>query len=323
MNKPIMEVQGLKKHFPIADTVPFKSSKMAVKAVDGIDFDLYKGETFGIVGESGCGKSTLARLINQLITPTSGTVNFNGVDLAKLSQKEIRSARKSIQMVFQNPDASLDPRKKIDYLISEPLKIHNIGTKEERKQKVVDLLSTVGMSAYHAERYPHEFSGGQKQRINIARALALNPDVVICDEPVSALDVSIQAQVINLLKRLQKEFDLTYIFISHDLNVVRYICDRIAVMYLGRIVEIGTFDQIYQNPKHPYTKALLSAIPKESPFDKKERTVLNGDLPSPVNPPNGCHFHTRCPFAMEKCKQESPILQSVNQGHSVSCFLHE
>ena len=300
MDKTILEVQGLKKHFPVSNSLPFQSSKIAVKAVDGINFEVYKGETFGIVGESGCGKSTLARLINQLITPTDGIVNFNGVDLASLSAKKIREARKSIQMVFQNPDASLNPRKKIDYLISEPLKIHGIGTKEERQKRVVELLETVGLSAYHAERYPHEFSGGQKQRVNIARALALNPEVVICDEPVSALDVSVQAQVINLLKRLQKELDLTYIFISHDLNVVRYICDRIAVMYLGRIVEIGTYEEIYESPKHPYTKALLSSVPKESPLEKKERTILKGDLPSPLNPPKGCHFHTRCPFVTPK-----------------------
>lgn len=322
MTESIIKVRDLKKHFPIDSAIPFKKSHQSVKAVDGVNFDVYKGETLGIVGESGCGKSTLARLVNQLIHPSNGSVEFKGKDLATLSPKDIRATRKSIQMVFQNPDASLDPRKTIEYLIAEPLVIHKIGTKDSRRKRVLELLETVGLSSYHADRYPHEFSGGQKQRINIARALALNPDVIICDEPVSALDVSVQAQVINLLKSLQKEFDLTYIFISHDLNVVRYMCDRIAVMYLGRIVETGTFKQIYDAPKHPYTKALLSAIPKENPFEHKEHVILKGDVPSPINPPSGCHFHERCLYAMDKCKTVAPELQSLEKENQVACHLY-
>lgn len=322
MTESIIKVRDLKKHFPIQSAIPFKKSHQSVKAVDGVNFDVYKGETLGIVGESGCGKSTLARLVNQLIHPSNGSVEFRGKDLATLSPKDIRATRKSIQMVFQNPDASLDPRKTIEFLIAEPLVIHKIGTKVSRRKRVLELLETVGLSSYHADRYPHEFSGGQKQRINIARALALNPDVIICDEPVSALDVSVQAQVINLLKSLQKEFDLTYIFISHDLNVVRYMCDRIAVMYLGKIVETGTFEQIYDDPLHPYTKALLSAIPKENPFEQTEHVILKGDVPSPINPPSGCHFHERCLYAMDKCKTVAPELQSLEKENQVACHLY-
>lgn len=321
MSEVIIKVDNLKKHFPIDDPLPFKKSTQSVKAVDGVSFEVYRGETLGIVGESGCGKSTMARLINQLIRPTSGSVEFKGQDLAKLGTAEIRSSRKSIQMVFQNPYASLDPRKTIEQLIMEPLVIHGIGDKGSRKQRVQELLEVVGLSSYHGERYPHEFSGGQRQRINIARALALNPDVIICDEPVSALDVSVQAQVINLLKDLQKQFGLTYLFISHDLNVVKYMCDRIAVMYLGKIVEMGTYKEIYENPSHPYTQALLSAIPKEDPFEKKERILLKGDVPSPVNPPSGCHFHQRCPYAVDICKTERPELLDKECGHKVSCHL--
>lgn len=321
MGEIIIKVDNLKKHFPIADPLPFKKSTQSVKAVDGVSFEVFRGETLGIVGESGCGKSTMARLINQLIRPTSGSVEFKGQDLAKLDTKNIRSSRKSIQMVFQNPYASLDPRKTVEKLIMEPLIIHRIGDKASRKKRVQQLLEVVGLSSYHGERYPHEFSGGQRQRINIARALALNPDVIICDEPVSALDVSVQAQVINLLKDLQKQFGLTYLFISHDLNVVKYMCDRIAVMYLGKIVEMGTYKEIYENPKHPYTQALLSAIPKEGPYAKKERILLKGDVPSPVNPPSGCHFHQRCPYAIDICKTERPVLKEKSCGHKVSCHL--
>lgn len=321
MSEVIIKVENLKKHFPIDDPLPFKKSTQSVKAVDGVSFEVFRGETLGIVGESGCGKSTMARLINQLIRPTSGSVEFNGQDLAKLGTAEIRSSRKSIQMVFQNPYASLDPRKTIEQLIMEPLIIHGIGDKASRKKRVQELLEVVGLSSYHGERYPHEFSGGQRQRINIARALALNPDVIICDEPVSALDVSVQAQVINLLKDLQKQFGLTYLFISHDLNVVKYMCDRIAVMYLGKIVEMGTYKEIYEKPSHPYTQALLSAIPKEGPNEKKERILLKGDVPSPVNPPSGCHFHQRCPYAVDICKKERPDLNEKLCGHKVSCHL--
>ncbi|WP_223593888.1 ABC transporter ATP-binding protein [Neobacillus bataviensis] len=323
MAEAIIKVENLKKHFPIQDPLPFKKSKLSVKAVDGVSFEVFRGETLGIVGESGCGKSTMARLINQLIRPSDGKVVFKGQDLASMGTKEIRASRKSIQMVFQNPYASLDPRKTIKQLIAEPLEIHKVGDPLSRKTRVQELLEVVGLSSYHADRYPHEFSGGQRQRINIARALALNPDVIICDEPVSALDVSVQAQVINLLKDLQKKFDLTYIFISHDLNVVRYMCDRIAVMYLGKIVEIGTFAEIYETPLHPYTKALLSAIPKESPYDKRERILLKGDVPSPVNPPAGCHFHQRCPYAMDICKTARPELKQHEAKQRVACHLIE
>ncbi|WP_409274087.1 ABC transporter ATP-binding protein [Neobacillus sp. SCS-31] len=323
MAEAILKVENIKKHFPISNPLPFKKSTQSVKAVDGVSFDVYPGETLGIVGESGCGKSTMARLINQLIRPTDGKVLFKGQDLANLADKDLRVSRKSIQMVFQNPYASLDPRKTIRQLLAEPLEIHQVGDRKSRNERVIELLEVVGLNSYHADRYPHEFSGGQRQRINIARALALNPDVIICDEPVSALDVSVQAQVINLLKDLQEKFGLTYIFISHDLNVVRYMCDRIAVMYLGKIVEIGTYKEIYENPLHPYTKALLSAVPTESPYEKKERIILTGDVPSPVNPPSGCHFHKRCPFAMDICKTAVPVLEQRDLQQKVACHLYE
>src|SRR5699024_1585787 len=309
------------KHFPIKNSVPFKKSRQSVKAVDGLDFFVYPGETFGVVGESGCGKSTMARLINQLIRPSSGHVLFKGDNLVGMNSEQLRTTRKSIQMVFQDPFASLDPRKTVGELIAEPLVIHKVGDKHSRQRRVKELLEVVGLESHHAERLPHEFSGGQRQRVNIARTLALNPEVVICDEPVSALDVSVQAQVINLLKKLQRQFDLTYIFISHDLNVVRYMCDRIAVMYLGKIVEMGTYEEIYDHPKHPYTQALLSAIPKESPDEKKEQIILKGSVPSPINPPSGCPFHERCPFAMDMCKTNTPDLQDVGGGHIASCHL--
>lgn len=263
----------------------------------------------------------MARLITQLIRPTAGSVLFKSKDLVTLSEQEMKKERKSIQMIFQNPYASLDPRKTVEQLIMEPLLIHGVGTKLEQKKRVKELLEVVGLSEYHAQRYPHEFSGGQRQRINIARALTLNPDLVICDESVSALDVSIQAQVINLLKDLQSQFQLTYMFISHDLNVVRYISDRIAVMYLGRVVELGTYEEIYRSPQHPYTRALLSAVPKESPFEEKQQIILSGDVPSPMNPPSGCHFHKRCPYATEACKTDSPVLRDYQNGHMVACHL--
>lgn len=319
MSDVILEVKNLKKYFPIRDRLFSSKATNYVRAVDDVSFDVYKGETLGIVGESGCGKSTTARLINQLIRPTAGSVKFKGQDLASLRAAEIRQARRSIQMVFQDPYASLDPRHKVKHLIMEPLTIHKVGTKKERERKVDELLEVVGLASYHGERYPHEFSGGQRQRINIARALALNPDLIICDEPVSALDVSIQAQVINLLQHLQEEFHLTYLFIAHDLGVVEYVSDRIAVMYLGKIVELGTGEQIYQNPQHPYTRALLSAVPKQSPREKKERIVLSGDVPSPIHPPTGCHFHPRCPFATDRCKTERPVAQMYRDGHTVAC----
>ncbi|PAE20102.1 peptide ABC transporter substrate-binding protein [Bacillus sp. 7504-2] len=317
----LLEVKDLKKHFPVSNYIPFKKSTQSVKAVDGVNFKVYPGETLGIVGESGCGKSTMARLVNQLIKPTSGEVNFKKKNLIEMDARTLRATRKKIQMIFQDPYASLDPRLKIGELIAEPLVIHNVGNKESRRERVEELLETVGLNKRYAARYPHEFSGGQRQRINIARALALHPELVICDEPVSALDVSVQAQVINLLKKLQKEFNLTYIFISHDLNVVRYMCDRIAVMYLGKIVEIGTYEEIYSNPRHPYTKALFSAIPKENPFEEKERIILKGQVPSPLNPPSGCSFHERCPFAVDICKTTVPKVVTPENTHQVSCHL--
>ncbi|ASN04240.1 ABC transporter ATP-binding protein [Virgibacillus necropolis] len=321
MTEAILKVRNLKKHFPLSSPIPFKKSRQSVKAVDGLDFDVYPGETLGVVGESGCGKSTMARLVNQLITPSEGIVEFKGKNLVHMGKEDLRVSRKSIQMIFQNPYASLSPRKNVGQLIAEPLVIFNVGDAESRNKRVSDLLEIVGLKKYHARRYPHEFSGGQRQRINIARALALNPEIIICDEAVSALDVSVQAQIINLLKDLQKEFNLTYIFISHDLNVVRYTCDRIAVMYLGKIVEIGTYKDIYENPAHPYTKALLSAIPKESPHGDKDQIILKGSVPSPINPPSGCPFHERCPVAMEKCKTVVPEFINVGNGHEASCHL--
>lgn len=321
MSNKLLQVKEVKKHFEISNKIPFFKNKESVKAVDNISFEVNKGETLGIVGESGCGKSTVARLVSQIISPTSGDIIYEDYNLNKLTKKEQKEIRRSIQMVFQDPYSTLNPRKKIGDLISEPLIVHNIGDKKERRQVVENLLETVGINKRFYDRFPHEFSGGQRQRINIARALALNPSLVICDEPVSALDVSIQAQVLNLLKNLQKEFDLTYIFISHDLNVVRYICDRIAVMYLGKIVEIGTYQEIYDNPKHPYTKALLSSIPKESPFDSIERIPLKGNVPSPINPPSGCSFHERCPFAIDICKVREPLLYSDDDNHLAACHV--
>ncbi len=321
MTEALLKVRNLKKHFPLESPVPFKKSHQSVKAVDGVSFEIFPGETLGIVGESGCGKSTMARLVNQLITPTEGSVELEGENLVGMDKEKLRTSRKKIQMVFQDPYASLDPRKTVGELIAEPLAIHKVGNKASRIKRVQELLEVVGLREFHAARYPHEFSGGQRQRINIARALALQPDIIICDEPVSALDVSVQAQVINLLKKLQKDFNLTYIFISHDLNVVRYMCDRIAVMYLGKIVEMGSYQEIYVNPQHPYTKALLSAIPKESPHDKKERILLKGSVPSPIDPPAGCHFHERCPFAMDICKTNAPELVDISPGHQGSCHL--
>ncbi|MFD1039365.1 ABC transporter ATP-binding protein [Virgibacillus byunsanensis] len=317
----LLEVKDLKKHFAVSNNVPFKKSTQSVKAVDGVNFKVYSGETLGVVGESGCGKSTMARLVNQLIKPTGGVVNFNNENLIEMDSDTLRGTRKKIQMIFQDPYASLDPRIKVGELIEEPLVIHKVGDKESRRKRVEELLEVVGLNKRFADRYPHEFSGGQRQRINIARALTLNPELVICDEPVSALDVSVQAQVINLLKKLQEEFNLTYIFISHDLNVVRYMCDRIAVMYLGKIVEVGNYEEIYSNPQHPYTKALFSAIPKESPFENKERIIVKGTVPSPLNPPSGCSFHERCPVAIDICKTTEPKVVTTDNQHQASCHL--
>lgn len=313
----ILEVKDLKKYFPV------KGKKgISVKAVDGVNFGIKQGETFGLVGESGCGKSTVARLIIKLYNETGGQILFNGNDITKLPKSEMKKFRRDIQMVFQDPYASLNPRMTVERTLIDPLNIHGIGTPEERKNKVLELLEVVGLDKRYAKRYPHEFSGGQRQRIGIARALALNPKFIILDEAVSALDVSIQSQIINLLQELQQKYKLTYFFISHDLSVIEYMCSTIGVMYLGKIVEIGTKDDIFRNQKHPYTQALLSAIPTLDVENKKKAIILKGDLPSPSNPPSGCAFHTRCNAAREICRLEPPCTVTVDGAHKVMCNLY-
>ncbi len=321
MSKPLLRVEGLKQHFPIHKGLIGRTVGH-VKAVDDVSFHVNAGETLGIVGESGCGKSTTGRAIMQLLEPTAGIVEFQGQDLTKMSAKEIRKVRADIQMVFQDPYASLNPRHTIGKILEEPLLVHSDISAKERRQKVIEFLKIVGLSEYHAKRYPHQFSGGQRQRIGIARALMTNPKLIIADEPVSALDVSIQAQVLNLMQDLQKEFNLTYIFIAHDLGVVRHISDRVAVMYLGKIVEITESENLYANPLHPYTQALLSAVPVPDPNYVKEQIIIEGDMPSPANPPSGCSFHTRCPFKMDVCTQITPVLAEEETGHSVACHLY-
>jgi oligopeptide/dipeptide ABC transporter ATP-binding protein len=318
VEQPLLEVKGLKKYFPYKQGM--LSRKVGhVRAVDGLDFFVKRGETLGIVGESGCGKSTTGQLILQLLEPTEGEIWFEGRDLTKLGPEEIRQTRKDLQIIFQDPYASLNPRMKVEDIIAEPLKVHGIHQPSEIKKAVSELLSVVGLGEHHRKRHPHEFSGGQRQRIGIARALALKPKLVVCDEPVSALDVSIQAQILNLLRKLQKEFQLTYIFIAHGLPAVKHISDRIAVMYLGKIVELAQRDQLFAKPRHPYTEALLSAVPVPDPTLRKERIILQGDLPSPSNPPMGCSFHTRCPYAQQICRETSPVLVEHESGHYASC----
>ena len=322
---PILEVKGLKKYFPIRKGLLLREAGQ-VKAVDDITFSVKKGETLGLVGESGCGKSTLGRSIIRLYEPTGGTVMFNGKDFLGLSGNELRSARKNIQMIFQDPFASLDPRMTVGTILTEPYEIHGIGTSESRKTRVRELLETVGLKASHMNRYPHEFSGGQKQRISIARALALEPALIIADEPVSALDVSIQAQILNLLKDLQTKFKLTYVFISHDLSVIEHVCDRIAVMYLGKIVEIANRDDLFAHPHHPYTQALLASIPKIGMGKQKIKKSLKGEVPSPINPPTGCYFHPRCQFIKDGCAKDMPKLFDVEKSgslavHQSACWL--
>jgi oligopeptide/dipeptide ABC transporter ATP-binding protein len=318
MAEPILKVDNLKKYFPIGGG--FLEKKLQwVKALDGVSFTVNEGETFGVVGESGCGKTTLGRTILHLVEPTEGQIIFQGKDISHLSKDKLRRLRKEMQIIFQDPYASLNGRLKVSYIIQEPLIINKIGSRREQEKKVIDLLEVVGLNSSHASKYPHEFSGGQRQRIGIARALSLNPKLVICDEPVSALDVSIQSQVLNLLKELQNEFALTYIFISHDLSVVRYISDRVAVMYLGKFMELAAKNDLYQNPLHPYTQALLSAIPVPKVNVKKEQIILEGDVPSPSNPPAGCRFSTRCPIVDKICIEKDPVFREVFPAHYVAC----
>jgi oligopeptide transport system ATP-binding protein len=324
---PILEVTDLVKHFPIKKGILFDRQIGAVKAVDGVSLTVAAGETLGLVGESGCGKSTLARSILQLIEPTSGSVRFDGREITDLSPPEMRRLRPRMQMIFQDPYASLNPRKRVAQIIGDPMKLHGIVESSEVKPRVQELLEIVGLNPEHYNRYPHEFSGGQRQRIGIARALALKPKLIVADEPVSALDVSIQAQIINLLEDLQDEFGLAYLFVAHDLGVVRHVADRIAVMYLGKIVELGPSDAVYTRPIHPYTQSLLTAIPIPDPRANRERqrVVLQGDVPSPANPPSACRFHTRCPFATEVCSTDEPEFIDYGNGHFAACHhpLHQ
>ncbi len=317
----LLKVEGLKKFFPINGGV--LSKKIGeVKAVNDISFYVKKGETLGIVGESGCGKSTTGRLLMRLIDPTEGSIVFEDKEIMSMSKKQLRQVRRDIQMVFQDPYASLNPRHSIQQILEEPLIVHGIGNKKERANRVAEMIDVVGLSSYHLKRYPHQFSGGQRQRIGIARALMTKPKLIIADEPVSALDVSIQAQVLNLLKDVQKEFGLTYIFIAHDLGVVRHISDRVGVMYLGRMVELSGSEELYEQPLHPYTQALLSSVPIPDPDIKRESIILTGDIPSASNPPSGCAFHTRCQHAMEVCKTINPVYQEIKAGHYAACHLH-
>ncbi|MBM3225364.1 MAG: dipeptide ABC transporter ATP-binding protein [Candidatus Tectomicrobia bacterium] len=315
---PLLEVKHLKKHFPIKGGV-FSKTIGYVYAVDDVNFTLGKGETLGLVGESGCGKSTTGRTILRLIEPTDGSIYFEGQDITKLDKGAMRSLRREMQIIFQDPYASLNPRMTVGSIIGEPLEIHKIAKGSEKEERVASLLQKVGLRAEDMRKYPHEFSGGQRQRIGIARALALNPKLIVCDEPVSALDVSIQAQVINLLEDLQEEFGLSYLFIAHNLNVVEHISNRVAVMYLGQIVELASDEDLYRNPQHPYTEALLSAVPIPDPTIKKERIILEGDVPSPINPPKGCHFHTRCMHKDKICEEVEPEFKDIGGGHWVAC----
>jgi oligopeptide transport system ATP-binding protein len=321
-NGTLMKVRDLKMHFPITQGIVIQRRVGAIKAVDGISFDVFRGETLGLVGESGCGKSTAGRAILQLYRPTAGEVYFEGENLIELKGERLRQMRRRMQMIFQDPYASLNPRMTVGDIIGEPLTVHNISKGKARRERVQELLKVVGLNPYFVNRYPHEFSGGQRQRIGVARALAVQPDFIICDEPISALDVSIQAQIINLLEDLQSQFDLTYLFIAHDLSVVRHISDRVAVMYLGKIMELTDRHELYYNPLHPYTQALLSAVPIPDPRveEKRQRIILEGDVPSPANPPVGCNFNTRCPVAMDICFQQEPDFLDVGGEHRVACW---
>jgi peptide/nickel transport system ATP-binding protein len=313
-HQQLVNVRKLVKHFAV------EGSDDVVRAVDGVSFEIFRGETLGLVGESGCGKSTVGRCLLRLIEPTSGEINFEGRDVLKLGKTELREMRRQMQIVFQDPYASLNPRMKVGDIVGEPLVIHKVGTKKERNERVAELLKRVGLDPDYRKRYSHEFSGGQRQRIGVARTLALNPKLIVADEPVSALDVSVQAQVVNLLQDLQKEFGLAYLFISHGLAVVEHISNRVAVMYLGRIVEVASAAELYARALHPYTQALLSAIPVPDPKQKRERIVLQGDVPTPINPPSGCRFRTRCPIAIDECARIDPELREVSPGHTVACI---
>ncbi|MCP5150422.1 MAG: dipeptide ABC transporter ATP-binding protein [Ectothiorhodospiraceae bacterium] len=317
----LVEVTGLRKHFALTRGVGFVKETRVVHAVDGVDLTIRRGQTLGLVGESGCGKTTTGRLLLRLLEPTEGTIRFGGEEIQTLDGDAMRALRRKMQIIFQDPYSSLNPRMTVQEIIAEPLLIHGVGTPAERARRVEELLAVVGLAPYHADRHPHEFSGGQRQRIGIARALALNPEFIVCDEPVSALDVSIRAQIVNLMQDLQGEFGLTYLFISHDLAVVRHICDSVAVMYLGKIVEIATKHSLYAQPLHPYTQALLASIPIPRPGRKRAGPLITGDVASPINPPSGCRFHTRCPLAEDICRQREPKLESFAPGHQVACHL--
>ncbi len=321
-NNVLVDIQGLKKNFITAKTFTGKPLK-TVHAVDNVNLQIYKGETLGVVGESGCGKSTFGRSILRLVEPTEGKIFYRGEDITTYSKEQMRQMRKKMQLIFQDPYASLNPRMTVFELIKAPLDAFHIGSNEEKLGRVRDIMELVGMPEKMMNRYPHEFSGGQRQRIVIARALVLNPDFVVCDEPVSALDVSVRAQVLNLIQELKRKKELTYLFISHDLSVVKYVSDRIAVMYLGRVMEVADKNELYNNPLHPYTQALLSAIPIPDVDCTMKRVVLSGDVPSPINPPSGCHFHTRCRYATERCRTECPALKTIGTGHQVACHLYE
>lgn len=321
VGQPLLEVRNLKKHYAVRNSLGKTTGY--VRAINDISFTIYEGETYGLVGESGCGKSTTGRTLLRLVEPTSGEAQFNGNNIFDLNRKELRAIRKDLQMIFQDPHTSLDPKRKVGYSIEESLIINGVKSKEERKRLVTEMLVKLGFNENDYNRFPHEFSGGQRQRIGIARSLILNPKLIICDEPVSALDVSIQAQIINLLKDLQKQLTLSYLFISHDLSVVRHIADRIGVMYLGNLVEQGTTEEIFSNPLHPYTKGLLSAVPVINESSDREKIEITGEIPSPINPPSGCVFRTRCPFAFERCSKESPEEIHVGEHRSVKCHLYD
>ena len=319
MNEPLLKVKGLKKYFPI--TRGWRKEKVFVRAVDGIDLSIDRGETLGLVGESGCGKTTVGRLILKLIEPTEGELLFEGKNLAYMDKKEIHPMRRAFQIIFQDPFASLNPRMTVSEIVGRPMEIHGLVERSQRDERVYQLLDSVGLMREHLSRYPHEFSGGQRQRIGIARALATQPRLIVADEPTSALDVSVQAQILNLMKQLQREFGLTYLFISHNIGVIRHISDRVAVLYLGKVVEMAEKRALFQSPAHPYTKALLSAVPSLDPRRKRDEVILEGDVPSPINPPSGCRFHTRCRYALPKCFEEEPFFHQVEDGRWVACHL--